>query len=227
MRLRSPASLPERSGRVRGGRASPGAVVELPFRRSRPAPRSRFPRALRLAALASGLTGSPPMTLLPATRGGHDFRRRSAQEARGEQAEAIHRPPQGPPKYPSPGLHRSTTARRHRGAGSDALPTDGMGRSLARVPARMVCDAVFFGRRAKSGGWWRGICWQSADCQRSVKGRGRLRSAEVHHDEHNGFTEDTTGPVPPGSVGVSGQGRIQGLRPKEMPGGSVRSRTGP
>jgi hypothetical protein len=128
MRLRSPASLPERSGRVRGGRASPGAVVELPFRRSRPAPRSRFPRALRLAALASGLTGSPPMTLLPSARGGHDFRRRSAQEARGEQAEAIHRPPQGPPRYPSPGLHRSTTARRHRGAGSDALPTDGMGR---------------------------------------------------------------------------------------------------
>ena len=35
------------------------------------APRSRFPRALRLAALASGLTGSPPMTLLPATREGH------------------------------------------------------------------------------------------------------------------------------------------------------------
>jgi hypothetical protein len=31
------------------------------------------------------------------------------------QADAIHRHPQGPPRYPSPGLHRSTTARRHRG----------------------------------------------------------------------------------------------------------------
>jgi hypothetical protein len=82
----------------------------------------------------------------------------SAPLARGEQAQAIHRPAQGPPKYPSPGLHRSTTARRHRGAGSDALPTDGMGRSLTRAPARMVCDAVYFERRAKSEGWRRGIC---------------------------------------------------------------------
>ena len=63
--------LARRLGRARGGRASPGAVVELPFRRSRPAPRSRFPRALRLAALASGLTGSPPRTLLTAAREGH------------------------------------------------------------------------------------------------------------------------------------------------------------
>ena len=154
------------------------------------------------------------------------MRQRPAQEARGEQAQAIHRPPQGPPRYPSPGLHRSTTARRHRGAGSDALPTDGMGRSLTRVPAMMAGDAVYFERRKKSVGWWDGICWQSADCQRSVKGRGRLRSAEVHHNEHNGFTKDTTGPAPPGSDGVSGLGLIRGLRPKDMSGGSVRSRTG-
>jgi hypothetical protein len=58
MRLRPPASLPERLGRARGGRASPGAVVELPFRRSRPAPRGRFPRAFRVVALSSDLTGS-------------------------------------------------------------------------------------------------------------------------------------------------------------------------
>jgi hypothetical protein len=96
------------------------------------------------------------------------MRQRPAQEARGEQAGAIHRPPQGPPGYPSPGLHRSTTARRHRGAGSDALPTDGMGRSLARVPAMMAGDAVYFERRKKSLGWWDGICWQSADCEHPV-----------------------------------------------------------
>ena len=82
----------------------------------------------------------------------------SAPLARGEQAEAIHRPPQGPPGYPSPGLHRSTTARRHRGAGSDALPTDGMGRSLTRVPAMMADDAVKFERREESAGWWSRIC---------------------------------------------------------------------
>ena len=82
----------------------------------------------------------------------------SAPLARGEQAEAIHRPPQGPPGYPSPGLHRSTTARRHRGAGSDALPTDGMGRSLTRVPAMMADDAVISGNGAESGSWRRGIC---------------------------------------------------------------------
>jgi len=96
------------------------------------APRSRFPRALRLAALISSLAGSPPQTLLAATRGGQDLRQRPAHSARGEQAEAIHRPPRGPPRYPSPGLHRSTTARRHRGAGSDALPTDGMGELWGR-----------------------------------------------------------------------------------------------
>ena len=108
------------------------------------APRSRFPRALRLAALASGLTGSRRRPC--GHRRGADMRQRPAQEARGEQAQAIHRPAQGPPGYPSPGLHRSTTARRHRGAGSDALPTDGMDRSLARVPAMMAGDAVYFGR---------------------------------------------------------------------------------
>ena len=92
------------------------------------APRSRFPRALRLAALASGLTGSSVADIAASDAGGTWHSQRSAPLARGEQAGAIHRPPQGPPKYPSPGLHRSTTARRHRGAGSDALPTDGMGR---------------------------------------------------------------------------------------------------
>ncbi len=132
------------------------------------APRSRFPRALRVVALSSDLTGSPPPTLLPSARGGHDFRQRPAQEARGEQAQAIHRPPQGPPEYPSPGLHRSTTARRHRGAGSDALPTDGMGRSLAWGSARMVCDAVIFEKCTESAGCRCGICWQSADCEQSI-----------------------------------------------------------
>ena len=46
------------------------------------APRSRFPRALRLAALASGLTGSPPMTLLPSARGGHETAARTGSARR-------------------------------------------------------------------------------------------------------------------------------------------------
>ena len=88
MRLRSPASLPERSGEGAGrpglarcccrvtvstkpdlGRPS-DPPVKSRSGRDGTAPRSRFPRALRLAALASGLTGSPPLTLLPATREG-------------------------------------------------------------------------------------------------------------------------------------------------------------
>ena len=150
-----------------GGRGAAGPrPVRMCFTVStkQTAPRSRFPRALRLAALASGLTGSPPRTLLPGTRGGHGGRRqRSAREARGEQADAIHRRPQGPPESPTPGLHRSTTARRHRGAGSDALPTDGMGRSLARVTAMMADDAGILGSVAMSEGWRHEICCQSAD----------------------------------------------------------------
>ena len=46
------------------------------------APRSRFPRALRLAALASGLTGSPPLTLLPTARGGHETAARTGSARR-------------------------------------------------------------------------------------------------------------------------------------------------
>ena len=89
------------------------------------------------------------------------------------------------------------------------------GKSLTRAPARMACDAVFFERRAKSEGWRRGLCWQSADCQRSVKGCGRLRSAGVHHNEHNGFTKDTTGPEHDRAVCASVRGRLSALRPEE------------
>jgi hypothetical protein len=52
------------------------------------APRGRFPRAIRLAALVSGLAGSPPQPLPAATRGGHDglapaVRSRGARRANG------------------------------------------------------------------------------------------------------------------------------------------------
>ena len=50
------------------------------------------------------------------TREGHGTASSPSPSARGEQAVGIHHRPQGPPKYPSPGLHRSTTARRHREA---------------------------------------------------------------------------------------------------------------
>ena len=153
---RSPASLPERSGRVRGGRASPGALIVLPFRRSRPAPRSRFPRALRLAALASGLTGSPPMTLLPSARGGHETAARTGSARR---AGAGH--PSTSARTPGVSFPRASSL-------DHSPPTSGRwirrpphrrdGRSLTRAPARMVCDAVIFERRAKSEGWRREIC---------------------------------------------------------------------
>jgi hypothetical protein len=158
MRLRSPASLPERSGRARGGRASPGALIVLPFRRRLTCPARPFSTRPKAGGPCFGPYRITPRPLLAATCSGHDFRRRPAQLARGEQAQAIHRRPQGPPRYPSPGLHRSTTARRHRGAGSDALPTDGMDRSLARVPAMMAADADFLRRIVESVGWRAGAC---------------------------------------------------------------------
>jgi len=129
-RLRS-----RRSGRVRGGRASPGAYGFYRF------DEADLPRAAVFHApsgwrpLLRALPDHPPQTLLPATREGHGVASSPLLRRAASKRKAIHRPPRGPPGYPSPGLQRSTTARRHRGAGSDALPTDGMGRSLGREPA--------------------------------------------------------------------------------------------
>ena len=132
-------------GRARDSRASPGAEIVLPFRRD------RLPRAVvfhtpsdwrpcirafdgsRGGRLATTDTGGPTAAVATSS---------TPPEARGEQAEVIHRPPRGPPDSPSPGLHRSTTARRHREHGSDALPVDGMGTVCARVFLRHVRDAV-------------------------------------------------------------------------------------
>ena len=127
------------SGKVGEGAGRPGLARcfdVLPFRRSRPAPRSRFPRALRLAALTFG-----PCRII---RPGHCCPGRGADvassdasgphpAARGEQADAIHRRPQGPPDSPSPGLHRSTTARRHRGTWIRRPPHRRVGPIVPRV----------------------------------------------------------------------------------------------
>jgi len=150
----------KRSGRARGGRASPGANVFYRFDET-DRPRSRFPRALRLAALTFGPRRIIRRTRCRARRGA-DLTLSGASgplpAARGEQAEAIHRPPRGPPDSPPPGLHRSTTARRHRGVGSDALPTDGMDRLWKGSRLWRANDAVIFGSVAKSKGCRSGIC---------------------------------------------------------------------
>jgi hypothetical protein len=154
-------TLRRRCRRLGEGAERPGLArceCVLPFRRSRPP---------RVAVFHAPSGWRPLLRALPDLRRSHCWLRRAADRAyvsgphiqrAASKRKAIHRPPRGPPRYPSPGLHRSTTARRHRGVGSDALPTDGMGRSLARVPAMMAGDAVIFERRAESEGWRGGIC---------------------------------------------------------------------
>ncbi len=108
------------------------------------APRSRFPRALRLAALASGLTGSPPLTLLPATRGGHETAARTGSARRagaGHPSTSARTPEVSFPRASSLDHSPPTSGRWIR-----RPPHQRDGKSLTRVPARMVCDAVFFER---------------------------------------------------------------------------------
>src|SRR6478672_13570792 len=87
-------------------------------------------------------------------------------KARGEQADAIHRRPQGPPGYPSPGLHRSTTARRHREAWIRRPPhrRDGWnyGGGLDQGSQMTLRRAE---HRVESRGWLRQLVWLAADCQ--------------------------------------------------------------
>ena len=103
-----------------GGRGTAGLarlLMCVPFRRDRLSRAAVFHSPRRLAALlgpcrrsrpsVAGETGRrnvlPPWAVAVPSR------------ARGEQVDAIHRRPRGPPDSPPPGLHRSTTARRHRG----------------------------------------------------------------------------------------------------------------
>ncbi len=106
------------------------------------APRSRFPRALRLAALASGLTGSPPMTLLPATRGGHETAARSGSARRaggGHPSTSTRTPEVSIPRASSLDHSPPTSGRWIR-----RPPHRRDEKSLTRAPARMVCDAVYY-----------------------------------------------------------------------------------
>ena len=120
--------FPDGAGRARGGRASPGAVVELPFRRSRPAPRSRFPRAGRLAAVVG-----------PYRRPGPPLREDRTEE-RADRVSSGSVPRRAASKQrPSIDLHEDPRTLLRPGfiarpqpaaieeRGSDALPTDGMG----------------------------------------------------------------------------------------------------
>jgi hypothetical protein len=138
------------------GTAGPRPVLRcfLPFRRDRLSRAIVFHAPSGWRPSHSGLAGSPPTALRLPTRGGHDGLRTSAVRvpaARGEQAEAIHRPPRGPPESPSPGLHRSTTARRHRERGSDALPVRRDGQEYGpaasyggKIGSR-ICDVAVYG----------------------------------------------------------------------------------
>ncbi len=147
-------SSPPASRRCGEGAGRPGlarCLCVLPFRRSRPAPRGRFPHALRLAALLKALPDHRRRPCGPRRAADMTLPASAARTtARGEQAEAIHRPPQGPPNSPSSGLHRSTTARRHRGTWirrpphrrdgpsvEDGLPMAGRGRCIFLKASRI------------------------------------------------------------------------------------------
>ena len=139
----------EKFGEGAGRPGSPGAGIELPFRRDRP------PRVVVFHTPAgcrpfSGLADSRTGPCGPGQGGtcGRMARSGPAQKARGEQADAIHRRPQGPPRYASPGLHRSTTARRHREAWIRRPPHRrdgadyGAGSSCGGEIAGFFCDFV-------------------------------------------------------------------------------------
>ena len=87
-------------------------------------------------------------------------------KARGEQADAIHRRPQGPPRSASPGLHRSTTARRHREAWIRRPPHRRDGKDYGAGSSSGGEMTLVVGRSVlKSAGWLRQLVWLAADCQ--------------------------------------------------------------
>ena len=110
------------------------------------APRGRFPHALRLAALVRAFDRIGPGSSLRPDRGGHGVTEDDVSnphlKARGEQTEAIHRPPRGPPDFPRPGFIARPQPADIEERGSDALPTDGL--PLSYTPSAMgrVQDAV-------------------------------------------------------------------------------------
>ena len=97
VRLRPFGVAAEKFGEGAGRPGSPGACCVYRFDETA-APRRRFPRACRPPALF-GPCRRPDGSLRTRPRGdlGAVTRRGPAQEARGEQEDAIHRRPQGPP----------------------------------------------------------------------------------------------------------------------------------
>ena len=128
------------------GTAGPRPVFEcFTVSTRQAAPRGRYP----LAPPAGGPSrASPASRPLPCGRDRKAERADSVDSSGSIQRRAAskQRPSidlrRGPPDSPPPGLHRSTTARRHRERGSDALPTDGMPLSYTRPALRRVQDAV-------------------------------------------------------------------------------------
>jgi len=137
----SPLRL-KRVGRARGGRASPGALNVLPFRRD------RSPRA---AVFHAPSGWRPWLRALPDHRRRHCWLRRAADMTcvggPHRKRAASRRTPSIDIRMVPPGLLPAGFIARPRPAaieerGSDALPTDGMDGSLARVPAMMADDVA-------------------------------------------------------------------------------------
>jgi hypothetical protein len=153
-------------------------------------PRSRFPHALRLAALPSGLCRIAPDALRRPGRDGHTpasarpsdrTERRAASKGAGsipalEDPRTLHRP--GFIARPQPAAIEER--------GSDALPTDGMRKLCAGFLLRLE------DRLEKRGGVWKGgrlsaePDYRFPDCQHSVMAFTALSSSSGERSETGG-----------------------------------------
>ena len=158
----------KRVGRARGDRASPGAGVGT-VSTKQIAPRGRFPRALRLAALVSGLAGSrrrpcgrrraADMTAKPSAA-----RTGSARRAGGRHPSTSSRTP-GVSIPRAPSLDHSPPPSR---TWIRRPPHRRDGGIMGAVRGRLMIPFEKTAGRWKGGGFLRQSDYESADCERSV-----------------------------------------------------------
>jgi len=143
-------SSPLRLKRLWGGcgAAGPRPVLMCFYRFDETdAPRSRFPHALRLAALPRALPDHPSPPLLTTTRGGHDARVHRRHRPAVQRRAASRRTPSIDVLKDPRGIHPPGFIARPQPAdiekrGSDALPTDGMGGVWHGAGPRLGNDAA-------------------------------------------------------------------------------------
>ncbi|MBB4083593.1 hypothetical protein GGR12_002459 [Brevundimonas lenta] len=221
MRRRSRQRSRRDEGKARGVRASPGALIDLPFRRSWP-PRvvvgfTRSPAGGSCRALPD----HPPSPLLTPARVGHRLSQRSAPKRVASKRTASITIRRGPPDYPSPRLHRSTTARRRREAWIRRPPH--------RRDAGIMRPVDTSLRRGNLGGGSQGVGEKSSGIAdrllppfRGKVGGGAARMGALSASKLAGARSPSAAPIrpsgPPSPVKGEGAGEVT------PPCGSVRRR---